>query len=123
MGPDRLHEMTADRVQRVKAGQRVLEDHANFPATQPAHTIVEQVVNALAVEPDLAARNPGRWLEQTDDCCPGERLSGPGLADKAQDFAPVDVETDPGGEDHDLWLQRQLHPLPEEGGVLATPEL
>ena len=91
---DRLDELPADRVERVQRGQRVLEDRADLAAADLAHRLVRQVVDALALEPDLAAGDAARRLEQADDRGAGERLAGARLADHAQHLAGRDVEGD-----------------------------
>ena len=60
MGLHRLDQLAPDRVERVQRGQRVLEDHADALAADPAHLFGRQVVDALAVEPDLAAGDAAR---------------------------------------------------------------
>ena len=50
-----LHELAADRVERVERGQRILEDGADLAAANQAHRLRREIVDALAVEPDFAA--------------------------------------------------------------------
>src|SRR3546814_14943177 len=64
---DRLDELFADRVERVQARQRVLEDRADVLAADPAQRLVGQIVDPPALETDLAAGDPARRLEQPDD--------------------------------------------------------
>ena len=94
VGPDRLDELLADPVERVQAGQRVLEDHADALAAHLPHLLGRQVVDALAREADLAARDAARRIDQADHRRAGHRLAGAGLADDAQDLASGDVERD-----------------------------
>ena len=84
---DRLDQLLADGVERVERGQRVLEDRADVAAAHAAHRLVRQVVDAPAVEADLAAGDaPGR-VEQADDRGAGQRLAGARFADHAEDLA------------------------------------
>ena len=94
VGLDRLDQLPADRVERIERGQRVLEDGADRAAAHPPHLLVGQVVDAPAVEADLAAGDaPGR-VEQADDRRAGQRLARARLADDAQDLARRDRERD-----------------------------
>jgi hypothetical protein len=52
---DRLDQLLADGVERVERGERVLEDRADRAAAHFPHLLVRQVVDAAAVEADLAA--------------------------------------------------------------------
>ena len=47
MRADRLDDLVADAVERVEAGQRVLEHHADARAAQLAHLLRRQIVDAL----------------------------------------------------------------------------
>ena len=91
---DRLDQLPADRVQRIERGQRVLEDGADRAAAHLAHLLVGQVVDAPAVEADLAAGDAPRRVEQADDRRAGQRLAGARLADDAEDLAGRDLERD-----------------------------
>ena len=87
-------------------------------------SLVRQVVDAAAVEADLAAADaPGR-IEQADDRRAGERLAGARLADHAEDLARRDLEGDvverdqraaPPGE-----FDAQVRDLEQRRGHLAS---
>ena len=66
MGADRLDQLLADPVERIEAGQRILEDHADALAADPAHLFGRQVVDARARQPDLAARDPPGRIDEAD---------------------------------------------------------
>ncbi len=83
-------QLAADGVERVERGQRVLEDRADAPAADLAEWLGRQVVDALAVEADLAAGDAARAFQQADDGGAGQRLAGAGFADDAENFAAVD---------------------------------
>ncbi len=89
---DGLDELIADAVERIEAGERVLEHHADALAADAPHGVGRQVVDALAFEQDRAAGDPPRRLQQADDGIAGHRLAGTGLADHAQNLARHDVE-------------------------------
>ena len=59
-----------------------------------AHPRRRQVVDALAVKPDFAARDPARRIEKADDGEAGQRLAGARFADDPENFARRDVERD-----------------------------
>ena len=77
VGEDGLGELAADRVERIERGQRVLEDHADAPAAHPAHVLGPQIVDALAVEQDLAAREAAGRLESPMIAAPVSDLPAP----------------------------------------------
>ena len=56
-------DLLADPVERVEAGQRVLEHHADALAAHLAHLLGRQVVDARAREPDLAAGDAARRID------------------------------------------------------------
>src|SRR5271166_3292843 len=95
MRQDGLRQLVADAQQRIEAGQRVLEDHADATPAQRAHSRGRKIVDALAIEPDFAARDVARRIEKSDDGAPGERFSGAGFPDDTKDFARRDIERDP----------------------------
>jgi hypothetical protein len=92
MGLDGLDQLLAHGEERVEAGQRVLEDGADLAPADPSDLLVGQVVDALALEPDRAAGDAARRVEEPDDRHAGERLAGPRFADHAQDLARPDRE-------------------------------
>ena len=59
-----------------------------------AHGLKSEVVDALTLEQNLAARDTPRWLKQADDGGARERLASAGFTDNAQNFAWRDVEGD-----------------------------
>src|SRR5258708_34983766 len=92
MGLDGLDDLAADGIERIEAGQRILEDGADPGAAYFAHLLVGQVVDAPSFEPDLARGDAAGWLEQADDGVAGQRLAGARFADDAQNLAGGDVE-------------------------------
>ena len=107
---DRLDQLLADRVERVERGQRILEDGADRAAAHPAHLLVGQVVDAPAVEADLAAGDAPRRVEQADDRRAGQRLAGARFADDAQDLAGRDRERDVVERDQRAAARGELDP-------------
>ena len=89
---DGLDQLLADAVERVEAGERVLEHHADALAADLAHRFRRQVVDALPAQQHLASGDPPRRLDQADHRRAGDRLAGAGFADHAENFARRDVE-------------------------------
>ena len=94
MGPDRLDDLLADPVERIEAGQRILEDHADALAADAAHFLRRQIVDPHARQIDLAAGDAAGRIDQPDDGKAGDRLAGAGFADDAEHLALGDVEGD-----------------------------
>src|SRR5690606_40408343 len=91
MRADRLDQLPPDGVERVEAGQRVLEDHAYLAAADLPDLVIGQVVDAPPAKPHLAAGDPARRLEQAADGRAGQRLAGARLAAPAPPLAPPDA--------------------------------
>src|SRR3546814_5628627 len=85
---------SSDLVERVQRGLGVLEYHADVAATDAAKLLVRQVVDAAAVEADLAAGNAAGGVQESDHSRAGQRLAGAGLADHAQHLALADLKGD-----------------------------
>ena len=92
VGADGLDQLVADPVQRIEAGERVLEDHADPLAPDPAHLFRRQIVDPQARQIDLAAGDAAGRIDQADHREPGDGFSGAGFADHAQHLALGDVE-------------------------------
>jgi hypothetical protein len=106
---DRLAQLVADPQQRVERGQRVLKDHADAPAPDPAQRLARQGVDAQVAQLHAAPGDPRRRVEKADDGGAGHRLAGPRFAHHAEDLARGDVPADtidgaqdaaPGGDFH-----------------------
>src|SRR5438105_14954914 len=67
MHADGLDELPADRVKRIERGKRILENRADLPAADFSHLLRRQVIDAAAVEADLAAGDAAGRLQQADD--------------------------------------------------------
>src|SRR5215212_5841708 len=94
MGPDRLDELIAHPVERVEARQRVLKDHADALAPDLAHLIGRESVDPRAREPDLAARDAARRIDEADNGGPRHGFAGARLAHDPEHLAAGDVEGD-----------------------------
>ncbi len=94
MGLDGFDELAPDGVERIEAGQRILEDRADLLAAQPPHLRAAQIVDPLPVEQDTPAGDVPRRLEEADDRGAGQRLAGARFADDAQHLALGDIEAD-----------------------------
>ena len=94
MGLDRLDQLLGDAEERVQRGQRILEDHADALAPDPAQRFLVEIVDAAALQQHLAAGNAARRIDEADDGGAGERLARAGFANDAQHLALGDVEGD-----------------------------
>ena len=63
---DGLDQLVADPVQRIEAGQRILEDHADPLAADAAHLLGRQVVDPQSRQMDLAAADAAGRIDQAD---------------------------------------------------------
>ncbi|MHC2589673.1 hypothetical protein ACVIG9_003729 [Bradyrhizobium ottawaense] len=94
VGSDRLDDLVTDPVEWIERGEGVLEDHADPFATDAAHLLRRQIVDAQAGQANLAARDPAGRVDQADHGEAGHGFSGAGFADHAQHLALGDVEGD-----------------------------
>ena len=102
MEHDRLSDLVTDRVHRVEARQRLLEDHRDRIAANLAHVVLALLheVDDLAVrlsEKDLAVLNlaPGTELDKPHDRQRSDRLARTRLAHDRQGLTLVKVERHP----------------------------
>ena len=89
-----LLDLAPDVPDRVERRGRLLEDHADPVAADPAHLVVRQLEQVPAVEQDLAGLDPAGLGDEAQDRQAGHALAAAGLADEAHDLAAVDVEVD-----------------------------
>src|SRR6218665_864383 len=94
MGQNGFTQLAAHRVQRVQRGQRVLKDGADAAPANVAQLALAELVDALALQQDLARDDAARRLQQADDGRAGERLAGAGLPHHAQNLAGCDGKAD-----------------------------
>ncbi len=125
MRGDGLDQLVADAVERVEAGERILEHHADALAADRPHGFGRQVVDAPAAQPHLAAGDAAGRLDEPDDRRAGDRLAGAQLADHAQHLARRDVERDAvdrrqraaAGRERDLEIAHAEHGIGGIGGA------
>ncbi len=87
----RLGDLVADGVGGVQRGQRVLEDHADIVAADPAHLFRLEVDELPPAQLDRAGE-AAAVRQQLHDRQRGHRLAAAGLADHAERLALVDVQ-------------------------------
>ena len=88
-------ELAADRVQRVQRRHRLLEDHADFCATNGAHLVLRRDGEILAFEQDTAAPDADmRAGQQAKDRTRYERFARSALADQACHLAGAQHQID-----------------------------
>ncbi len=95
MGGHRLHDLPADAVDRVEMAQRVLEDHGDAPAVDPAPLLGRELEQVLALEQDLAAGDLARRpVDQVQDRRGRDRFPRAALAQDGQGLAAVEMPAD-----------------------------
>jgi hypothetical protein len=93
---DALDDLLADRVGRVQARHRLLEDHRHARAAQVAQRPGVELQQVDALEQDLAAGDaPRRLGDQAHDRERGDRLAAARLADDAERAPGPERERDP----------------------------
>ena len=94
VGADGLDDLVADPVERIEAGQRILEDHADPLAADAADFLRRQMIDPHPRQIDLAAGDAAGRIDQADHGKARDRFAGAGFADHAEHFALGDVEGD-----------------------------
>ena len=92
MQADRLRDLLADSQNRIERGHRVLKDHRDLVAANPAHLGFALLRQAFAVECDSVGGDGGGTRQQSHDRKRGDRLSGTGFADDSERLAGVKRE-------------------------------
>ena len=89
---DRLDQLLADGVQRVKRGQRILEDGADLASADFPDLVVGQIVDTPSGEPDLAACDAPWRIDEPDDRRAGQRFARTLFADDTEHLSRRDLE-------------------------------
>ncbi len=89
----RLHDLVADRVQRVQRGLRVLEHHRHRVAADLHQLALRQADDLVAAEPDRAGDLGPLPVVQAHHGHAGDRFAGAGLTDDRQRPAERDRVT------------------------------
>ena len=96
MGPDGFDQLIADPVQRIEAGEGILENHSDTFSADPAHLLAAaDRRSACPTDKSIAAGDAAGLIDQADHRQTGDGLSGAGFADHAQHLALGDVERYP----------------------------
>src|SRR5690606_23549696 len=112
-----LADLLLDRVERVERGHRLLEDHGDVVAANPAEICLVPVEQVFSLEQDL----PG-WMtcggigKQLEDRKRGNRLARSGLTDQRNRLSLADLERDA------IDRQRLLLALRKGDGKLVDAE-
>ena len=94
--PHAFGDLVADGEHRVEAGHRVLEDHADPAAPDPAERLALEREHVGVAQPDRAAGlDPARRRHQPEQREAGEALPAARFADQRERLAPVEREADP----------------------------
>ena len=130
---DRLGDLAADLVERMQRRQRILEDHRDVVAADPAELLAGERQQVGALEQDLARHAAGAAVGQPHRRQRGDGLARAGLADDPQrrgggnrvgdsvdgmDDAVVGVELDPQVLDVEQW-RRIAHEYRTRGSMNA----
>src|SRR5690606_2493383 len=98
VGAPGLGDLLADGEDRVERGHRLLEDHADAAAPDPAQLRGRHRDEVLALEQDPPG-NPGRMpRQQAEDRQAGDGLAAAAFADHAEALAGADPEADITGD-------------------------
>ena len=112
MEPQGLGDLRADWDHRVEGAERVLKDHRDGAAAQPAHGAARQAQKLAPAEADRA-RDARRGRQQAQNRLQRDALARAALADDAQDLARIHVEVD---------AAHRLDPAAEGDAQVADPE-
>ena len=108
-------DLHADRQDRVQGRHRLLENHRDLAATQPAE-FFRGHGNEIAAAPVDTAAHVSRFADQPHDGTQRDALARAGFADEADDLARADVEIHVGSGN------RQAARRVERGGQAAHDE-
>ena len=109
MRPDRLHELDADAVERMQRRQRVLEDHRDVVAAQPAQLALGQPQQLAPAEGRAAGDARARRAREAHERQTRHALARPRLADDPQHAAGLQREGDAVDGLHDPVLGIEVH--------------
>ena len=95
--PEHLGDLVADGEDRVEGGHRLLEDHGDPVAPDPAHLVVGAAPAGPAPRSRISPRDDpaGRVRDEPHDGQGRHALAAARLADDAERFPPVHVQVDP----------------------------
>jgi len=106
---ERLGDLTADREHRIQARHRVLEDHRDVVAADPADLVVVHLQDVLTVEHDRALHDPARWhRDEPHEREGGDGLAAAGLAHEPQRLAGRELEGHAVHRAHDAVAREEL---------------
>ena len=89
---DGFHQLIADAIERIEAGQRVLEDHADAFSPNASQLFRRERVDPQTRQRNFTAGNTARPIDQADDRQTGNGFAGAGFADHAQHFTARDLK-------------------------------
>ncbi len=85
-----LGHLRADRVGRIEAGHRLLEDHRHGIAAQPRHAAIVELQKIVALEAEAFGRAMTAARQQVHDGERGHRLAAARFAHQAMGLAALD---------------------------------
>src|SRR4051812_47286905 len=94
MIPERLPHLVADGQYGIEGCHRILHHHRDQAAAIAAKRDLADRGNILALEQDIASRDPSGWRNEAEDRGAERALAAPGLADDADDLRFADSKRD-----------------------------
>ena len=94
MDLQRFHDLEANGERRIERRRRLLEDHRDVLAGQRAALRVGKAHEIASLEQQLVGRDAAGERHQSHHRQHADTLAGAGLADDAEDIAPVDGHAD-----------------------------
>jgi hypothetical protein len=91
---DLLGDLVADAQDRVQRRQRILEDHRQLLAAQPAQFVVRGADQLAVAVAGAAGRHGVRRAEQSDQTQCRDRLPAAGLPDQREDLTGRKLQRD-----------------------------
>src|SRR5438105_13586810 len=88
----RLGDLSEDREERIQRRHRILEDHGDPPAPDPAQLALALAGQVLALEDDAAADDARASRQEPDDGQARRGLAAARLADEPEGFTLVQRE-------------------------------
>ncbi len=113
VGLDRLDDLRTDLHDRVQAGGRLLEDHADAPAAHRAHAGLGQREQVVAIQPHVAAGHAAVVGQQTHQRERRHALAAAGFADERERLAALDGQGEAvdGLHESEFGVERHLEVL------------
>jgi len=94
VSPEHLDDLVTDRLQRVERRHRLLKDHADAGAANPAHLVPRQLQKIASFEADAARRSLYARRQKPHDRGGSHRFAGSGFAHDAKNLIGRNCQAD-----------------------------